>query len=65
MKAVEVFRLRKSFGRESSEALRQEAEDFINEKHYQGYRLITASFEVADNAGYIYAFITMKRPNTY
>ena len=57
MKAVEIFRLRKSFGRESSEALRQEAEDFINEKHYQGYRLITASFEVADNAGYILSLI--------
>ena len=29
MKAVEIFRLRKTFGRESSEKLRQEAEDFI------------------------------------
>jgi len=65
MRAVEIFRLRKTFGRESSEKLRQEAEDFINDKHYQGYRLVTASFEVADNAGYIYAFITMKRPNSY
>ncbi|MDB9960878.1 hypothetical protein OAD62_02180 [Oceanihabitans sp.] len=65
MKAIEIFRLRKTFGRESSEKLRQEAEDFINEKHYKGYRLVTDSFEVADNAGYIYAFITMKRPNTY
>jgi hypothetical protein len=65
MKAIEIFRLRKTFGRESSEKLRQEAEDFINEKHYKGYRLVTDSFEVTDNAGYIYAFITMKRPNTY
>ena len=44
---------------------RQEAEDLVNEKHYQGYRLINVDFDVADNAGYIYAFITMKRPNTY
>ena len=65
MKAVEIFMIRKSFGRNSSEKIRQEAEDFVNEKHYQGYRLVTASFEVADNAGYIYAFITMKRPNSY
>lgn len=65
MKAVEIFRIRKSFGRESSEKLRQEAEDFINEKHYKGYRLVSVSFEIADQAGYIYAFITMKRPNTY
>ena len=41
------------------------AEDLINEKHYQGYRLINVDFDVADNAGYIYAFVTMKRPNTY
>jgi len=34
-------------------------------KHYQGYRLINVDFDFADNAGYIYAFNTMKRPNTY
>ncbi len=65
MKAVEIFRIRKSFSRNSSEAIRKEAEEFINEKHYQGYRLINVDFDVADNAGYIYAFITMKRPNSY
>jgi len=65
MKAVEIFMIRKSFGRNSSEAIRKEAEDFVNDKHYQGYRLINVDFNVADQAGYIYAFITMKRPNTY
>ena len=65
LKAVEIFMIRKSFRPNSSEAIRQEAEDMINEKHYQGYRLINVDFDVADNAGYIYAFITMKRPNTY
>ncbi len=65
MKAVEIFMIRKSFTRNSSDIIRQEAEDLINEKHYKGYRLINADFDVADNAGYIYAFITMKRPNTY
>ena len=65
MKAVEIFRIRKRFGPNSSETIRQEAEDLINEKHYQGYRLVNVDFDVADNAGYIYAFITMKRPNTY
>ena len=39
--------------------------ELVNEKHYKGYRLINVDFDVADNAGYIYAFITMKRPNTY
>ncbi len=65
MKAVEIFMIRKSFGRNSSEKIRQEAEALVNEKHYQGYRVINIDFDVADNAGYIYAFITMKRPNTY
>lgn len=65
MKAVEIFMIRKSFTRNSSDTIRQEAEDLINEKHYKGYRLINVDFDVADNAGYIYAFITMKRPNTY
>ena len=57
--------IRKSFSRNSSEKIRQEAEDLVNEKHYNGYRVINVDFDVADNAGYIYAFITMKRPNTY
>lgn len=65
MKAVEIFLIRKSFSRNSSEAIRKEAEDLINEKHYQGYRLINANFDVADNAGYIYAYISMKKPNSY
>ena len=65
MKAVEIFMIRKTFSRNSSETIRQEAEDLVNEKHYQGYRVINIDFDVADNAGYIYAFITMKRPNTY
>ncbi len=65
MKAVEIFMIRKSFGRNSSEAIRKEAEEFVNEKHYKGYRLINVDFDVADQAGYIYAFITMKRPNSY
>ncbi|MCK0179089.1 hypothetical protein MWU50_07290 [Flavobacteriaceae bacterium S0862] len=65
MKAIEIFMIRKSFARNSSEKIRQEAEDLVNEKHYQGYRVINIDFDVADNAGYIYAFITMKRPNTY
>ena len=65
MIAVEIFMIRKSFTRNSSETIRQEAEDLINKKHYEGYRLVNVDFDVADNAGYIYAFITMKRPNTY
>lgn len=65
MKAIEIFRIIKSFGPNSSESIRQEAEDLINEKHYKGYRLINVDFDIADNAGYIYAFITMKRPNSY
>lgn len=65
MKAVEIFMIRKSFTRNSSEAIRKEAEDLINEKHYKGFRLISVDFDVADNAGYIYAFIAMKKPNTY
>lgn len=65
LKAVEIFMIRKSFRPNSSEAIRHEAEVMINEKHYQGYRLINVDFDVADNAGYIYAFITMKRPNSY
>jgi len=65
MKAVEIFMIRKSFGRNSSEAIRKEAEDLVNEKHYKGYRVINVDFDIADNAGYIYAFITMKRPNSY
>ncbi|SDR96958.1 hypothetical protein SAMN04515667_1106 [Formosa sp. Hel1_31_208] len=63
MKAVEIFRLRLSFSPNSSEAIRKEAEDLINDKHYKGYRLITTSFTIEGT--YIYAFITMKRPNTY
>ena len=31
MKAVEIFRIRKSFGPNSSEKIRQEAEDLVNE----------------------------------
>ncbi len=65
MKAVEIFMIRKSFSRNSSEAIRQEAEDLVNEKHYKSYRVINVDFDIADNAGYIYAFITMKLPNTY
>lgn len=65
MKAVEIFRIRKRFSPNSSETIRQEAEDLVNEKHYKGYQLINVDFDVADNAGYIYAFITMKRHNTY
>ncbi|MFD2822050.1 hypothetical protein ACFS5M_00110 [Lacinutrix iliipiscaria] len=63
MKAVEIFRLKKSFSPNSSEKLRQEAEDFINDKHYQGYRLISTSFTI--EGAQVFAFITMKRPNTY
>lgn len=63
MKAVEIFKIKKTFGPNSSEAVRKEAEDLINDKHYQGYRLITTSFTIEANK--IYAFITMKRPNTY
>ena len=65
MKAVEIFMIRKRFSMNSSEAIRKEAEELVNEKHYKGYRVINIDFDVADNAGYIYAFITMKRPNTY
>jgi len=65
MKAVEISGIKKRFSPNSSETIRQEAEDLVNEKHYKGYRLINVDFDVADNAGYIYAFITMKRPNTY
>lgn len=65
MKAVEISGIKKRFSPNSSETIRQEAEDLVNEKHYKGYRLINVDFDVADNAGYIYAFITMKRHNTY
>ena len=65
MKAVEIFRIRKRFSANSSETIRQEAKDLVNEKHYKGYRLINVDFDVADNAGYIYAFVTMKRPKTH
>ena len=65
MKAVEIFMIRKRFSMNSSEAIRKEAEELVNEKHYKGYRVINIDFDIADNAGYIYAFITMKRPNTY
>lgn len=57
--------IRKLFSRNSYEKIRQEAEDLVNEKHYKGYRLINVDFDVVDNAGYIYAYVTMKRPNTY
>ncbi len=63
MKAIEIFKIRKRFTMNSSEKIRAEAETLINEKHYQGYRLITASFTI--EGGYFYAFITMKKPNTY
>jgi len=63
MKAVEIFRIRKRFSPNSSETIRQEAEDLVNEKHYKGYRLISVSFTV--EGSYFYAFITMKKPNTY
>jgi hypothetical protein len=36
MKAVEIFRIRRSFAPNSSEKIRLEAEEFINEKHYKG-----------------------------
>jgi hypothetical protein len=65
MKAVELFLIKKAFTRENSEAIRQEAEDLVNEKHDREYRLINVDFHGADNAGYIYAFTAMKRPNTY
>ena len=65
MKAVEISGIKKRFNPNSSETIRQEAKDLVNEKHYKGYRLINVDFDVADNAGYIYAFITMKCPNTY
>ncbi len=65
MKAVEIFRVKIMFGRESTDKLREEAENLINDKHYQGYRLLHLQFEFADNSGYIYAFITMKTPNSY
>ena len=35
MKAVEIFMIRKTFTRNSSEAIRQEAEDLINEKQHK------------------------------
>lgn len=63
MKAVEIFRIRRSFGPNSSEKIRGEAEDLINEKHYKGYRLISVSF--TEEGSYFYAFITIKKPNTY
>ena len=65
MKAVEIFMIRNSFTRNNYKAICKEAEDLINEKHYQGYRLTNVGFDVADNAGYIHAFVTMKRPDTY
>ena len=46
MKAVEIFMIRKSFGRNSSEKIRQEAEALVNEKHYQGYRVINIDFAI-------------------
>ncbi len=63
MKAFEIFRLRTTFAKNSSEAIRKEAEDLIKGKHYKEYRLITTSF--TRERGEIYPFITMKRPNTY
>ncbi|MCH3880766.1 MULTISPECIES: hypothetical protein [Tenacibaculum] len=63
MKAVEIFKIRKSFSPNSSETIKTEAEDLINEKHYKGYRLVSTSFTVEGR--YFYAFITMKKPNTY
>ena len=62
MKAVEIFMIRKSFSRNSSEKIRQEAENLVNEKHYQGYRVINVDFDVADNAGYIYALYFDETP---
>ena len=65
MKAVEIFMIKKSFRPNSSEARRKEAEDLVNEKHYQGFRLINVDFDVANHVGYIYAFVTIKKPNRY
>jgi hypothetical protein len=39
MNAVEIFMIRKSFRPNSSEAIRQETEDLVNEKHYKVYHL--------------------------
>ena len=65
MKAIEIFMIKKSFTMKSSQVIRQKAENVVNEKYHQRYRVITVDFNVADNAGYIYTFIAMKRPNTY
>jgi hypothetical protein len=63
MKAVEIFRSKRLFALKISEKIRLEAEKFINEKHYKGFRPVSDSFTLEGD--YFKAFITTKKPNTY
>lgn len=61
MKSYEVHRLMKKFTPNSSEALRKEVEDLLNQKAAAGFRVVTIDFEQPYSSGYIYAFIVLER----
>jgi len=61
MKSYEVHRIKKSFTPDSTEELRKETEDLLNERAALGYKLVKVDFEMPSNSSYIYAFIVFEK----
>lgn len=61
MKSYEVHRIKKSFKPDSTEELRKETEDFLNQRAAMGYKLINVEFLLPTNSSYIYSFIVFEK----
>lgn len=61
MKSYEVHRVKKNFNLDSTEDLRKETEEFLNQRAAMGYKLISVDFKLPANSSYIYAFIVFEK----
>lgn len=61
MKTYEVHRIKKSFTPDSTEDLRKETEELLNQRAALGYKLVKVDFEMPTNSSYIYSFIVFEK----
>jgi len=61
MKTYEVHRIRKSFTPDSTEDLRKETEDLLNQKSREGFSVVKVDFEFPYGSSYIYSFIVLEK----
>ncbi|MFV0305922.1 MAG: hypothetical protein ACK5IC_10635 [Moheibacter sp.] len=61
MKSYEVHRIKKTLSPDSTEDLRKETEEFLNQRAAMGYKLISVDFKLPSDSSYIYAFIVFEK----